>query len=596
MKEYSEPLGHFEARKRDFEKAHYHYQRLFKGIGTIRFSLFLVFIVVLFYAISVKSVALLSILIPFYMLSFIVLVKWHRLTGFKLTRNRKLFEINADELKRLQGDLSSFDGMGHVCDNKHHYCNDLDILGEHSIFQLINRSESPLGKRKLMEWLLFPSNAEDANKRQDGVKELKEHLDWRQDLQGSYPDVVIDEKLQNAVLQWLIEPVESIPPFHRYVAIALSFLTISMFFLWTIGYLSIYPFLFSWLVNSVFLGFYQKKINAIQKVLNRFSGVAGVYESMFAQVERKIFTSKFLQQSREKILSPGGAASSALKKFKNTLNWFDSRSNFFYWIFNSFFLSDIWLYHKALVWKSRYGLHFGSWLDALAEIESISSLSAFSFANPDYSFPALNENEEELHAVDIAHPLIFKGAISNNFKIKREGSISLVTGSNMSGKSTFLRTLGINMVLAFCGAPVRAANMKLAPVWVFTCMRTQDDLSESISSFYAELLRLNQLLKVLEEGKSVFFLLDEILKGTNSHDRHQGARALIKKLSQLKCSGLISTHDLELGILEDELPGLNNFSFNSKVKEGKLFFDYKIKKGVCRSFNAAHLMHMMGIM
>jgi hypothetical protein len=596
MEEYSDPREIFDIRKRNFDDAFHHYQGLHKRIATVRFSLFLIFLTVLIYAISIKSVSLLGILIPVYSLIFIILVKWHRKINFNAARNRKLFQLNNDELKRLDGDLNSFDGMGHFDDDKHAYSKDLDILGDHSVFQLLNRSESPMGKRKLMKWLLTPANAVEINMRQESVKELRSQLDWRQDLLVSFPGVLIDEKVQDSVLKWLTEPSKPLILNFRVLAIFLSLLALCMFLLWSAGFLSVYPFLFSWLINSLWLGFYQKRIKVIQNVLNRFSGVAKVYVSMFAQVEKHSFSATFLKKNQDKILFSGGTASLALKKFQSTLNWFDSRSNFFYWIFNSVFLADVWLYNNAQRWKIQYGLHFETWLDALSEIEAIASLAAFSFANPSYSFPVVNDQTDEMHAIDVAHPLIFKNAVSNNFIIHRQGSIALITGSNMSGKSTFLRTIGINMVLAFCGSPVKANQLQLAPLWVFTCMRTQDDLSENISSFYAELLRLKQLLDVLNEDKNVFFLLDEILKGTNSHDRHQGAKALIKNLSQLKCSGLISTHDLELSILEDELPGLRNYSFNSQVIEHKLYFDYRLKNGVCHSFNAAHLMQMMGIM
>ncbi|MCC5928203.1 MAG: hypothetical protein JJU28_03060 [Cyclobacteriaceae bacterium] len=596
MEEHSDPRKIFEIRKGNFENAYNRYQRLYKRIASLRFSLFVLFLTVLIYAISVKSSGLISVVIPVYTLIFLILIKWHRKISFQAARNRKLFHLNEEELKKLHGELNSFDGMGRYADDKHHYSKDLDILGDHSIFQLLNRSESPKGKRKLMEWLLSPALAEEINSRQESVKELCGELDWRQDLQVSFPGVVIDEKVQDAVLLWTSGPPVKLPVVHRFMAIFLSVLALATLILWITGFLSIYFFLLSWIVNSIWLSFYQKKIATLQNVLNRFSGVARVYESMFTLVEKRGFSSVFLKQNRNKILTSGGTASKALRKFQNTLNWFDSRGNFFYWVFNSIFISDVWLYYSAQIWRARYGLYFGTWLDALAEIEAIGSLAAFSFANPLFSFPVVNENVDRFQAVDISHPLIFKSAISNDFAIDRQGSITLVTGSNMSGKSTFLRTIGTNMVLAFCGAPVKAAQMQLAPVWIFTCMRTQDDLSENISSFYAELLRLKQLLDMLKEDKSVFFLLDEILKGTNSHDRHQGARALINKLSQLNCSGLISTHDLELGVLEGELPGLRNFSFTSQVIDGKLYFDYRLKNGICRSFNAAHLMQMMGIM
>jgi DNA mismatch repair ATPase MutS len=238
-----------------------------------------------------------------------------------------------------------------------------------------------------------------------------------------------------------------------------------------------------------------------------------------------------------------------------------------------------------------------SWLNILFEYEAVSCLAGLNYIQKKWSFPQIVADGFTYDASQISHPLIFKGkAVANDFVLNDNPATWIITGSNMSGKSTFLRTLGINAVLAFAGAPVAASEMKLSRFLVFTSMRTEDNLQESTSSFYAELKRLKQLLEYINDQIPVFYLLDEILKGTNSSDRNTGGKALIRQLQGTNSSGIIATHDIELSNLEKEAPGkIYNFSFSSDVTDGQLFFDYKLKEGVCRSFNATELMRQIGI-
>jgi DNA mismatch repair ATPase MutS len=248
-------------------------------------------------------------------------------------------------------------------------------------------------------------------------------------------------------------------------------------------------------------------------------------------------------------------------------------------------------------WKSGMESTVRKWFDALAEAEVLNSMACFAFANPEYILPETTGADFHYEARELGHPLILaQKRVSNSFFVEGRGKTVVVTGSNMSGKSTFLRTLGINAVLALAGAPVCAASCRISVFQVFTAMRTQDSLEESVSSFYAELKRLRQLIDLLPEGQPVFYLLDEILKGTNSNDRHEGAKALIRQLHKHNATGLVSTHDLALGQMGEISPEyVTNYSFNSEFADGKLYFDYKLREGICQSFNASQLMRQMGI-
>jgi DNA mismatch repair ATPase MutS len=256
-------------------------------------------------------------------------------------------------------------------------------------------------------------------------------------------------------------------------------------------------------------------------------------------------------------------------------------------------LKYIWQLEK---WKAEQKEFLPKWFDSLAEFEAILSLSTLYYNNPDWVFPTIQDDSNVI-AKELGHPLISaQKRICNNIDIPTKGHIKLVTGSNMAGKSTFLRTVGLNIVLAMCGAPVCAKEMTLPSLKVYSSMRTQDALHESTSSFYAELKRLKFIIEAVESEGNIFFLLDEILKGTNSNDRHTGSKALIRQLIKSKGSGIIATHDLELGNLEVQSEGaIENLRMEVEIKDDKLFFDYKLKKGVSESFNATLLMKNMGI-
>jgi len=285
-----------------------------------------------------------------------------------------------------------------------------------------------------------------------------------------------------------------------------------------------------------------------------------------------------------------------ITQLRQILNRIETRHNFFYWIFNIIFLLDlIWLM-QAAGWKQKHSTKIAKWFNCLSHFELLASIGLSRFANPDWVDPVLSEHPFTLQAQALGHPLIHpKERQSNNFELQDQGTVVVLTGSNMSGKSTFLRTVGINTVLAYMGAPVCAQSLTLGHMKVFTSMRTTDNLEQHVSSFYAELKRLRQLIQHLKQPVPTLFLLDEILKGTNSEDRHKGAIALIKQLHTLSAFGIVSTHDLALGRLAESHDYIENYSFNSQLKEGALHFDYLLTKGICHSFNASELMAQMGI-
>jgi DNA mismatch repair ATPase MutS len=271
-------------------------------------------------------------------------------------------------------------------------------------------------------------------------------------------------------------------------------------------------------------------------------------------------------------------------------------SNKFYPIFNIFWLLDIYLIILTEKWKYRNKSYLKSWASAVSEFEVLSSLAGFHYSNPSFTFPEIKEEPYSIHFEMLGHPLISpESRVCNHFNLNGRGKIAMITGSNMAGKSTFLRTVGVNLVLALMGAPCCAKSGQVSDMKIFTSMRTQDNLEEGISSFYAELKRIEQLMKLIKSGEAIFFHLDEMFKGTNSEDRHKGGVSLIKQLSELNAFGIISTHDLELAKLAGNHMIVDNYSFYSEIQEGEMIFNYELTKGICKDFNASELMKKSGI-
>lgn len=320
------------------------------------------------------------------------------------------------------------------------------------------------------------------------------------------------------------------------------------------------------------------------------------YARLIQHIEAENFSTEKLQQLKAGFVTSNIPASNAIDRLSYIISQLNVRYNAFAIILNLIGLWDLQWVYRLEKWKAAQRENLPRWFDALAEFETLASLGNLAFNNPDWVFPTLHD-DTILVAEELGHPLINrKKRVTNDLTAPTQGHIKLVTGSNMAGKSTFLRTVGLNIVLAMTGAPACAKRLELPLLQVYTSMRTQDALHESTSSFYAELKRLKFIIEAVERGDNVFFLLDEILKGTNSNDRHLGSKALIRQLIESKGGGIIATHDLELGQLETQYGGaIENLRIEVEIKNDELYFDYKLKKGVSESFNATVLMQKMGI-
>lgn len=539
-------------------------------------------------------------------LFFYRFVNWHQAIKREAQHKERLARINLQETDVLDHKFDVFASGQEFLDPQHPYALDLDVFGPHSIFQYCNRTTSLLGRKKLADIFLEKASLETISQRHEAIQELKEQLDWRQDFQAHGLETKDDPSHLRALELWLEdEPFVSQTKWIKASLWAAP--------LWvTIGIL-MWIFVFSWhwfVVWMIPVAYTLKKtldkVNDTHRRTTHAEEMLSHYSKLIKHIEGGNFEAGLLQRLHSCFVTESSTASKRIGRLSYVIGQLNVRYNAFAIILNITALWDLQWVYQLEKWKKEEKEHLLEWFESMAYFEALCSLANLHYNNPTWVYPEIGEFDQ-LETEALGHPLIHESErVCNDVAIPLNGHIKLVTGSNMAGKSTFLRTAGLNIVLALAGAPVCAKRMTLPQMQVYTSMRTQDALHESTSSFYAELKRLKFIIEAVEKQaglsdgdekrQHVFFLLDEILKGTNSVDRHTGSKALIRQLIESKGSGIIATHDLELGRLENDYDGrIENLCIEVEIKDGELYFDYKLKKGVSESFNATLLMQNMGI-
>ncbi len=533
-----------------------------------------------------------------FIIAFARFVMWHFSISREAEYYQRLKTINEHELGYLSGDISVFEAGESFIDADHPYTVDLDIFGEHSIFQSINRTTTSIGRAELAEYLSGAVTREEILARQEAVKELATKLDWRQHFQAKGAEGKEEPAYVHRLLDWMKD--EPIVLGNKMLVAALYIVPIIM-----IGACFIPIDLMPWKYRWVFLfipGYFLKKtmerVSMMHEKTAKAEDLLANYAKLIEHIEQEDFQSPKLAGLKQLLFVEDKSVSFRLKKLSNIISQLNVRYNAFALVLEILGLWSLQYMYKLEKWKAAQQDNLEKWFVALREFDALSSMGTLCHNQPDWAFPEIvSDSETVFDGAAIGHPLILADTrVNNELDIPHRGHIKLITGSNMGGKSTFLRSTGLAIVLAMTGAPVCARRFRVPLTQVYTSMRTKDALHESTSSFYAELKRLQFIIKAVENGDNIFFLLDEILKGTNSHDRHTGSKALILQLVRHKGSGLIATHDLELGPLAEQYPNdLENLCFEVEVNGDELTFDYKIKKGVSQSLNATILMKRMGI-
>lgn len=511
----------------------------------------------------------------------------------------RLRKINETEIEILNHHFTHLPDGSNYKPETHEYANDLDIFGRASLYQYINRTNSEQGNKMFADWLLHQALPGMILQRQETVKELTPETDWRQQLQSCGIATKITIATQQRIEKWLEQPVsfsgKLLWNILKYLLPAISFSFLTLHLINILDASIFYPLMLLMLAVSFAIS---KLIIPDYLQLNRIAPELESLSESISMIEKKEFKTDLIKQLQAKYKTGLVTSSESIKKLKKVLDLLDIRLNPLVFIpLNTFLFWDLQQIFTLEKWKIANKHNIRDWFGTLAEIECLSSIANLAFNHPENSFPRISNKEGVFIADSMGHPLIAKEKmICNSFSTEGVNQMNLITGSNMAGKSTFLRSIGINIVLAMMGSTVFARSLALSPMKVLSSMRVSDNLEESTSTFYAELKKLKEVINSVYNNEKVFLLLDEILRGTNSADRHAGSKALIKQLIHHKAVGLIATHDLELAKLADEFPDkIHNYHFDVQVANDELYFDYKLKRGICQSMNASLLMKKIGI-
>ena len=529
---------------------------------------------------------------------FFFLVKKHVQTERKQKETAIRKKLADDELMALNHRYDHFKNGSEFSDSDHFYSFDLDLFGEGSLFQFLNRTVSVGGKEKLAGWLSSPDlDGKTINEKQKAIRELSENNEWRMKFRVAGLIFEEDESLHKEMLDWsakglqlpkasLIKVFLWLVPVLTFAALVPAILGFSKLFVWLMVF-----------VQWGLLVYFRKEISFYFQYFGRKSALLDKYHSVLQVIENSEFKTENLVVLKQKIVSPEPAGK-VISGLKIWVNRFEYRQNIIVmFLLNSLLLWDVRCMFHLWRWHNEYHSKLASWLDVIAEFDAFVSLANYAANQSQFVYPEVVEDDFAYSAKELGHPLLeSRKRICNDFEITGWSKVMIITGANMAGKSTFLRTVGINLVLACTGAPVCAAKMKFKPVSLYTNMRTTDSLQKEESYFFAELKRIKRVLDLLEQGIPVFVILDEMLKGTNSVDKLNGSKALVGKLTKLKSVSLVATHDLKLSEMEYEIPGkVENRCFEIRIVNDEMIFDYKLTSGITQTMNATFLMRKMGI-
>ena len=561
-------------------------------LSSLRFIIFCSTIISIYLFWNHKNIIIVTSFLLGVILFVFFLNKYLNLTRKKKLL-QKLIDINTTEIEIIKGNYLHLDTGEEFINPTHFYSHDIDLFGKGSFFQFINRTATKKGKFNLSK-ILTDNNINDIPKKQEAIHELSEKSDWRQLFSATAKLIEITTPV-DIILEW-IEKHKSLFS-KKTVLISNLFSTItfiliigSSFNLFNVNYL------FAWFFLGVIIsGLYVKKVNIIHKKATETTTTFHQYYKILELIEKEQFHSNLLKNEQKKLYQKNQKASDIFKAFAKILDALDQRNNIIVALVrNGLFLSDMKQANKIETWIAEHKNITREWFDLIAFFDAQNSLANFKFNHSDFIFPEISDTKTVIKATNLGHPLIHKHKrIPNNCLIDTH-SFFIITGSNMAGKSTFLRTVALNIMMANIGLPVCADNMKYKPIKLVTSMRTADSLTDNTSYFFAEIKRLKFVIDTIK-NEPYFILLDEILKGTNSVDKANGSHQFIEKLIDSKATGMIATHDISLCSIADTHSEIQNYYFDSEVINNELVFDYLLKNGICKNMNASFLLKKMEI-
>ncbi|MDU1568004.1 MAG: DNA mismatch repair protein MutS [Clostridium sp.] len=593
----SKALSFYEGEISKYEEKIKNINGVITKISTLRLIIAIMAVLLAYYFYKGENIAYLISSIVISVVIFIVVAYYHN----KRIQEKREYEIyiniNRNGINRIMGTFKEREDKGEeFLSDEHPFASDLDIFGRNSLFQMINSTKTKFGRAKLSQMLnlnAIPSR-EEILKKQEAINELGKKVEWRQRLEVKSTIKKSGTKDINELLEWAngkseIKPLFKIVPY-LFIAITMISIVLVVLKVLPISYV-ILVFMINYLVVKILT----KDLVQIIKLFDKHKKDIEAYTNLLILIENENFDSVLLKELKNKMNSSGKSCVEEMKALKKLVDWLgDSSSNAYYLLLNVTVLSDTFILRNLEEWRRLNGHKLEAWLNVMGEFEALSSISNLSFDFDEWSYPTIS-NLDVVEGINIGHPMLGERAVVNSFTLNHDSKVALITGSNMSGKSTFLRTIGLNLLLSYIGAPTCSNGFTCGVFSIYTCMRTKDNLEESISSFYAEILRIKILIEAAKNGEKVFFLLDEIFKGTNSKDRHEGAQVLINQLVNNNAMGLVSTHDLELCDLEKTKKWIKNYNFQEYYEKNNIKFDYKLREGRSKTQNAVHLMKLAGI-
>ncbi len=584
------------------------HKRLIQKVGFARGITFLVSLGLLFYSQTGLFIGVSALMFVL----FLVLLKFNNTLRTKLSEIEAALRINEHELRLIEThDFSYFHSGDEFVNPEHPFSDDMDLFGKTSVFQYLNRTITCGGKLKFAQSLMqtYRRKAE-ILQRQEAVRELCQDTEFRERfavLGTAYaPDNYFStqylhthDDLGVSFAEWFSEaPVLKKTKIWLVISYLAPTITVFLTGLAVFGGLPyIYAVLFG-MLNLTFVGTKLKSINLEHSKLSRFTSSVQVVRLLSELISKNKFKTPLLKSLQENISGHGVPGTTPPERLEKLLKRLDYRLNFLVgFMLNSLFLWDIHVIRQLDSFRKAHAHTFDLFLDAVYTVDSLNSFSGFAYNNPEFSYPAIDDANFKFEIKQGGHFLIHRSKrVDNDFTITGLQKIGIITGANMAGKSTFLRTVGVNIILASAGSVVCAEKMSYSPINLYTSIRSRDSLSENASYFFAELMRIRKIIETLNQGEKLFVIIDEMLRGTNSKDKHEGSRGLILKLLKYNAVGLVATHDVQLGELSQTYPeNIFNRRFESEITDGELFFDYKMKDGVSRHLNATFLMQKYGI-
>lgn len=588
------PAEEYGRRRRDREARVASFEKIHIRLGNFRLVLAVAAVVLAWAAFHSHLLSGWWLIVPFVLFAGIAVYHSRVLRARELARRAVTFYDRG--LARIEDRWAGTGETGERFADPHHvYSADLDLFGNASLFQLISSARTRMGEETLAGWLLRPSKLDEIRKRQAAVSELRDELDLREDLAVLGEDARVGVHPEELV-KWAESPNQMTARWLAWAAPILAVLAVAAAVVWAVWNTAA-PFVVVVVIEAVFT--YRLK-DALEAVLhgteNAFHDL-DLLSGVLARIEAHPFRSPEVQALQHELVSSDTNASRAIAKLRSLVDLINGRHNVFVRIIDAPLMYSVQLAFAAERWRKAHGRAMAKWAAVVGEMEALISLAGYSFEHPEDLFPEFVDGDPLFQAEALGHPLL-PGAkcVRNDVSIRNGVRVLLISGSNMSGKSTLLRAVGINTVMAMAGAPVRARRLRLSPLHVGASIRVNDSLQEGSSRFYAEIKRLRQINDLAGGSPPLLFLLDELLQGTNSKDRRIGGEGIVRALVTRGAIGLVSTHDLALTDIGGSLDGhLRNVHFQDELAQGRITFDYKLRDGIVTKSNGLELMRSIGL-